>query len=149
VETDRRVVRKQILQPAKLRRPSTPHGKCFLNAQKCRTSLPAGADSRGIRRIKSNKLSQSHAESGRCSSSHNVMFSARRYSQTLLHPGNLYGLPTAARSISKDESVSQPKRFLPVRSRILRALPLARATIPRKSDFMLVPEHLRLAGGKV
>jgi hypothetical protein len=55
----------------------------------------------------------------------------------VLDPGNLYGFPTA-RGTPQNQSGSNPKRLLPVRSRILRAFPLARATIPGKSDFMLV-----------
>jgi hypothetical protein len=149
VETSRRLVRNEVVQPAKPRRPSTPHGKYFASRQKCCTSLPAGADSHGIRRFKSNRFRQSHAESERCSSSHDVTFSARRYSQTVLHPGNLYGFPTAARgtsvalrktspcakrSVSCQRDLASPEPFL---------LPVKR--FPRKSDFILVPEHLRLA----
>jgi|SRR5579864_656261 len=141
VETSRRVVRKEVARARKPRRPSTPRSKCFASPQKCRTSLPPGVDLSGTRRIKSNKIRQSHAESEKCSHSHNVIFSARRYSQTVLHPGNLYGFPTAARGTSQDQSVHECKRFLPARSRVPRALPLARELIPRKSGFVLAPEN--------
>jgi hypothetical protein len=146
--TSRRVVRKEIVQPAKLRRPSTSHRKCFRSPQKCCTSLPAGANSSASRRSKSNVSSQFNAKAHRFPRPHHVVFHLGQFPQVVLYSGNLYGLPTA-RGTSQDQCGSNPKGFLPVRSRILRALPLARATIPRKSDFMLVPEHLRLAGGKV
>jgi hypothetical protein len=63
----------------------------------------------------------------------------------VLHAGNLYGFPTAARgtyqispyadrNASCQRDLAFPEHFL---------LPVKR--FPRKSDFILVPEHLRLA----
>jgi hypothetical protein len=137
VETSPRVVRKEIVQPAKLRRPSTSHRKCFRSPQKCRISLPAGTNSSASRRLMSNAGNECTAKAHRLPRSHHVVFHLGQFPQVVLDPGNLYGFPTA-RGTSQNQSGSNPKRFLPVRSRILRALPLARATIPGKSDFMLV-----------
>jgi hypothetical protein len=148
VETSRRVVRKEIVQPAKLRRPSTSYRKCFRSPQKCRTSLPAGANSSASRRLMSNADSEVTAKAHRFAGPHHAVFDLGQFPQVVLYAGDSYGFPTA-RGTSQNQSGSNPRRCLPVQSRILRALPLARATIPRKSDFMLVPEHLRLAGGKV
>ena len=135
--TSHRVIRKAIAQPAKLRRSSTPYVGCFASCQKCRTSLAGGADSYIVRRFKSNKLRQSHAGSERFSGPHNILFSARRSPETVLQPGNLYGFPTAGGGSSQGRLVIEPTRVMLGRSRIPRALPLAREAIPQESDFIL------------
>ena len=63
--------------------------------------------------------------------------SARRSPQTVLQPGNLYGFPTAGGGSSQGRLVIEPTRVMLGRSRITRALPLAREAIPQESDFIL------------
>ncbi len=135
--TSHRVIRKAIAQPAKPRRSSTPYVGCFASCQECTTSLAGGADSYLVRRFKSNKFSQSHVESERFSRLHSVPLSARRCPQTVLQPGNLYGFPTAGGGSSQGRLVIEPTRVMLGRSRITRALPLAREAIPQESDFIL------------
>ena len=55
---------------------------------------------------------------------------ARKCEPTPLQDLDLYGFPTAARGRSQECFVTEPNRFMPARSRIHRALPLAREAIP-------------------
>src|SRR5208283_5828990 len=129
VGSSHRVVRKAIRQPAKPRGPSTSHGGRFANCSKCETCCADGAASYLVRRFESHKLSQSPAESARVPEPHRVLFGVRRFSQTVLQAGNLYGVPTVARGPSQGRFAIAPTGVVLVRSRIPRSLPLAREAI--------------------
>jgi hypothetical protein len=136
VVTRDRLVRKAITQSAKLRRPTTPHGGGFASCQKRGTSRAGRADSCIVRLFQSNNLRRSHAESERFSGLNNVLFSARRFPQSVLQQGNLYGLPTSARGSFSGRFVIEPGRVMLAGSRVLWSLPLAREAIPWESEFI-------------
>ena len=125
-----RVARNAIAQQARPRRLRTLNGAGFASCQNFGSSPARGADSSSVRLLQSNQLGQFPAESKRFSGPENVRFHARRFSQTALPPGILYGFPTAAKGSSQQRPGIKPTRVMVARSRIAQSLFLAREAIP-------------------
>jgi hypothetical protein len=138
VGTNHRVVRKAIAQSSKPRRPRTLYAGCFAIYKKCGTSLDVGADPHVPRRFNSNASIQPRAKAQRFFGLHNVVFDNRKFPQTKLRYGNLYGFPTAARGSAQVRLTIEPTGVMLARSRIRWSLPLAREAIPYEADF--IPE---------
>ena len=102
----------------------------FASHLKCKASLTTGGRSLFERDLVAGLPCHARATLQLRSVSRKATSAARKCEPTPLHDLDLYGFPTAGRGRSQECCVTEPNRFMPERSRILRALPLAREAIP-------------------
>jgi hypothetical protein len=102
----------------------------FASQLKCKASLTTGVRFLFERDPLSGPPHQARPPAELRSASRKATSAARKCGPTPLQDLDLYGFPTVARGRSQECFVTDPNRFTPARSRILRALPLAREAIP-------------------
>ncbi len=137
MSTKHRVVRKAIVQPAQLNRPSTPNGRPFASGRKCKPSLTQSLLFYLVYDTSTEAPRHSCATWRPYSGTRNSSLCARKRRRRAFQDSNLYAFPTVAIGPTA-RLVSKLVRCILACCRKPRRLPLPRDAIPQEDDSLEV-----------